>query len=649
MSKEPSIKILVGYHKPAVLLKDDVLTPIHLGRALATKASKDGAMSKEDYQWMLDNMIGDDTGDNISHLNREFCELSGIYWAWKNYDKLGNPDYIGFMHYRRLFAVGKEKDENIFTTPNSSYAEDLKKTLLNLLPDADLIIPVPHDVKDIKSSVDIYEQYAKYNFHYPDGLHLLRNAIERKYPGLLPDFDEYFNQRQAYFTTMFIMSRKDFFEYSEITFNILFKLQSLFNLSKASLMEQRAVAYIGEYFTGMYLYHLQKIRKFKQIPRYFIIHPELNKALCPAFSQNNIAMFCSTDDNYAAYCGVLLKSVIENGSPENNYDIVVLEEKLSAANKSKLISLAENHPNVSIRFYNVAHLMGNKSFHLCAHFTIATYYRMFVASVFQNYSKIIYLDIDTIVLEDIAELYRTDMSDRLIAAVRDYGVMAKIKSGRYEPVEYFQEKIGVQDPFSEYFQAGVLVFNISEMKRRNIEEKLIKTAQENKFYYVDQDVLNKVCYGRVVFLDSAWNTVTDAGRKRGMLPLIPAKFYLQWQEDRKHPKIIHYCSNEKPWNAPYSDLTEYWWRYARMTSFYEEILYKNIRRSLVPDISAQIKGLADMQTVREAVNYGRSRLKYYRYKLLSKITFGKMRKHYRKKRKDLKARLKQIRAFLKGK
>ena len=65
-----TVKILISYHKPAVLLKDEVLTPIHVGRTLATESSKDGSMSEEDYKWMLDNMIGDDTGDNISYLNR---------------------------------------------------------------------------------------------------------------------------------------------------------------------------------------------------------------------------------------------------------------------------------------------------------------------------------------------------------------------------------------------------------------------------------------------------------------------------------------------------------------------------------------------------------------------------------------------------
>lgn len=71
---------------------------IHLVRTLKEKETKDVKVLKEDYNWLIENMIGDDTGDNVYDKNREYCELTGIYWAWKNYDKLGNPDYIGFMH-----------------------------------------------------------------------------------------------------------------------------------------------------------------------------------------------------------------------------------------------------------------------------------------------------------------------------------------------------------------------------------------------------------------------------------------------------------------------------------------------------------------------------------------------------------------------
>ena len=79
MEKQPTIKILVGYHKPASLLKSDILVPIHLGRAIADQISKDGYLSEEDYQWLFNNTVGDDTGDNISNQNRCYCELTGLF------------------------------------------------------------------------------------------------------------------------------------------------------------------------------------------------------------------------------------------------------------------------------------------------------------------------------------------------------------------------------------------------------------------------------------------------------------------------------------------------------------------------------------------------------------------------------------------
>ena len=81
-----SIKIFVGYHKPSIfLLKSELFVPIQLGRKVANQPSKDGSLSKDDILWMKKNTIGDDTGDNISELNRYYCELTGIYWIYKNY------------------------------------------------------------------------------------------------------------------------------------------------------------------------------------------------------------------------------------------------------------------------------------------------------------------------------------------------------------------------------------------------------------------------------------------------------------------------------------------------------------------------------------------------------------------------------------
>ena len=82
-----NIKILVGYHEPAPVLRDSILTPINAGRALVDKRSYN-------YTWLKENTIGDDSGENISKRNKSYNELTAIYWAWKNQAELGEPDAI---------------------------------------------------------------------------------------------------------------------------------------------------------------------------------------------------------------------------------------------------------------------------------------------------------------------------------------------------------------------------------------------------------------------------------------------------------------------------------------------------------------------------------------------------------------------------
>ena len=92
------IKILVAQHKDLKVFSNDVYTPIHVGKVLS-----------ENKSFCL---LGDNTGDNISHLNPYFCELTAQYWAWKN---MHDVEYIGLCHYRRYFKTEftKENIDNI--------------------------------------------------------------------------------------------------------------------------------------------------------------------------------------------------------------------------------------------------------------------------------------------------------------------------------------------------------------------------------------------------------------------------------------------------------------------------------------------------------------------------------------------------------
>ena len=647
MNKVPTVKILVAYHKPAALIKNDIFVPIHLGRSLATKITKDGTMNDKDYQWLLDNMIGDDTGDNISCLNRHLNEMTAVYWAWKNYDKLDNPDYIGLCHYRRFWDF--DADLNDPKVNNGIiYEEFFNKNLISTYeknPDKIRKEIGKFDIihgclkNDLKTELQWFLKLcaptpgsgAKADIFYE----IIDNYIPQHFPNLAVTAKEYVNDKKHYWYNCFIMKKKLFFEYCEFIFSILLYFENKINYDELSVNGQRTLGYVSERLLGIFI--TSKLTEQKKIgykPIVFIKNTDIFQDIAPAFEKNNVAVFCSADDNFAAYCCVTLKSIIENGSAENNYDLIVLEEKLSKPNKDKILSLQSGRNNVSIRFYNVSHLLNGKSFHLSPRLSMTTYYRFFAASIFKDYDKIIYLDADTIVLTDIAQLYKQDIKDNLLMGANDIGLVANMTAGNPSR-KYFEDTVGVKNPADNYFQAGVLVFNVKEFIKQNTEEELLKVASENKFDFHDQDTLNKVCFQKVSFMDSSWNVPSDAGGKKGILPIIPAKYYEKYLEDRKKPKIIHYSGYEKPWEFPDSDMASFWWRYARMTPFYEDILFLNMQKKIP---SPEMLG--------DIFHYTKNKFKYWRYKILSQITFGKRRQKYKQKRDDLKKRLRDVRWFL---
>ena len=224
------------------------MVPIHCGRALACEASKDGKMSEKDYQWMLDNMIGDDTGDNISDLNRTYNEMTAIYWAWKNYDKLGNPDYIGIMHYRTLFSLidfFKPKNKKKLLESISLNKENLQKLLSNYNLVYKRKIRFSRKKDKNRIGFDWYNtQFGLSENSYPE--------LFKKYKLFKADFA--FSPKN-----MFIMQKDDFFKYCETIFPLMFKTQEQFKNAQGKYeIPYRYFAYAAEYLTSFYLDYLKE-------------------------------------------------------------------------------------------------------------------------------------------------------------------------------------------------------------------------------------------------------------------------------------------------------------------------------------------------------------------------------------------------------
>ena len=264
---------------------------------------------------------------------------------------------------------------------------------------------------------------------------------------------------------------------------------------------------------------------------------------------NEIPIFFSTDDNYIPYLDVAVSSLIANASKDYNYRIIVLNTGLNSKNVDK-VKLNEQD-GFSIDFIDISkHLENIKShFKNVYHFSIVTYYRLFIASLFPQYEKILYLDCDLVVLGDVSELYNTPLGDNILAAAPEQYVQNTAEFRKYADIA-----LGINP--DDYVNAGVLVINLEAFRKNKIEEKFVQLITEYDFDLLDPDqaYLNYLCKDKIYMLQNGWN-------KEPMQLICEGK-----------KNIVHYALYKKPWQ--YDDVIdgEYFWRYAEKSSFYNQIL-----------------------------------------------------------------------------
>ena len=374
----------------------------------------------------------------------------------------------------------------------------------------------------------------------------------------------------------------------------------------------------------------------KNVRRKYIAQPELQ----PAFTKNNIPLVFNCDNNFTKYLSVTIRSIIEYSSPQYNYDIIILNENISLENQEKLQFMVEENKNFSIRFYNMGNYVSKYKIHkwfTSRYIKTAAYFRIFISDIMRHFDKAIYLDADLILNTDIASLFNQDLENKAIGAVKDFYLSNITKDCEFFCPGFYQyskDTLNISD-LRNYFNSGVMLLNIKKINTLECLKGLITKAQKNNYFFHDQDALNSIFNKDTKILDDSWNTQINSGKN--ILSIL-------FMKELSQINIIHFCSEHKPWlnvNMKYSYL---WWHYARMTPFYEEILFKNLNNQ-----NRNANNAIDLTLVRETANYFKNKIRYWRYRLLSKITFGKKRRKYKQKRKELKTRLKQVRAFLKGK
>lgn len=547
MDKKKNIKIFVAYHKDAQRMKSDILTPIHVGRALASDENKE----------CLKDMIGDDTGDNISSKNPNYCELTALYWAWKNCD----ADYVGFMHYRRHFNFleNKKYKESKWGIIEESIINDdyLKKygvtdsCIYDVVDKNDIIIPCGWNVKNAKSknNYDHYKNSSDF-LHISDYDRAL-NILLSKRPEYKKAVEKYNNSNYGIYTNMFVMKKELFKEYASWLFDILFELESQIDISSYNTAEARIYGYISEWLTGIFITHksLNSNMKIKELQRTFVQNTSLRK--------NVIPVCFSSDNNYFMPLYVAVYSLLSNKNPEDFYEINVIDGGITDKNKKMLYDL-KNQFDFDVKFIEI----DRDLFEQCPlddhnHITIATYYRFLLASLFKNHEKIIYIDCDLIVRKSLAALYSIDMNDNYIGGVKDI------------LCEQNTKRLNLQ----RYVNAGVLLVNLKKWRQDSVEEKLFDYTvnQKERIVWGDQDVLNDVLQEGIVYIDEKWNLQASS---------FVDFDYPDYLKNNDDVSIIHFITSDKPWQcASVQSLRKCFYKVLKKTP------YKNVYvKCLIADI-----------------------------------------------------------------
>ncbi len=269
-----------------------------------------------------------------------------------------------------------------------------------------------------------------------------------------------------------------------------------------------------------------------------------------------------TDNNYISQMKVAIYSACKNTSSAIKIIFNILcDKQLNQVSRERLTALQEIFSNIKVNFHEVDE---NDFIYAKSDYRVPpiSYYRLVSAKVLKA-DKAIFLDTDLIVEMDLMELFKIDIEDYYIAAVRDlYPVLHP------NMALWYSENYNIKN-FSDYVNAGVLLMNLKKMREDNIVDIFLNELK-NKNLWLDQDIFNRVCSGKIYLLDWRFNHVC----------LFSDEEY-EWNyksnKNKNAKEILHFCGPDKPWENRFSKLAEHWWNIAK--DALEENIYEDMYRT----------------------------------------------------------------------
>lgn len=496
-----NIKLLICYHKPATLFKDEILTPIHVGRANACKRF---APEDKNFQWLLENMIGDDTGENISEKNGSYNEMTSLYWAWKNYDKIGNPDYIGLMHYRRHFVFREDGPivYNIEDFNQDTYLDEINYSIEKV----NEIVEGCDFVAHIGKVINVYNHYIEN--HRQEDLDLAVKIMLEKHPEYETVTKEYFAGDYSNFCNMFIFSKKIFFKYCEWIFDILEEFENRVDVSEKRF-------FISERLTGIFIADLMRRKelKYKVLPISFIDEP-IKIPIALPINENNVFQVVTT-----------LTSILESAKGRHQFQFYILYDNLKVKEKIQKISYLEK----KYKFCNISFIYTDVG---------EEYYPLYLSELLGKENKCVYLSGNAIALHDLSEFYT-------ICSTDDYYVVGT--------------PLGVNDAFEtkKRLSRDILVLNSARLRKHHMWELVQEEIAAGKN---GMQIFNEFCENQIGYIP--WYFITrESEYKYKDKILADSKARGQVQQEATWRAWVLY-DNSEPWLNSQGVYSIFWWDFA---------------------------------------------------------------------------------------
>ena len=248
----------------------------------------------------------------------------------------------------------------------------------------------------------------------------------------------------------------------------------------------------------------------------------------------NVCLAC--DNNYAKYAGVVVASVLANSKDDESLNFYILDGGISESKKTEILSL-KSIKDCKIEFVQIEESMFEDYKKVATHkyISIATYYRLRLATLLPEVERIIYFDCDMVVNSSLNNLFNVELGENIIAGVRD-----------------INKRMLQQNP--SYINAGMVLFDLNKIREENIEQKFYDYTNENfeTIKMGDQTIINEVLKGRIKIVEDEWNVQSSNFTNRSSYT--------------KHPYIIHYVAKRKPWHfGSFSVHRQLYFKYLQMT------------------------------------------------------------------------------------